>query len=164
VALRSWSRDESECGRETAEMDEVEASAGTGSAPASYSLPSSRSSSLRLHSSAKVSPCEIDGRALLWSPVGVESHRLPWRAVCVRSIGAIYYELQGDTIAVDHTEIGSASKGRGVARSSLAGPSTTCAAVASASYPSAPFVRSYIARHGEYLDLVPEKQRAAFGL
>jgi predicted GNAT family acetyltransferase len=30
--------------------------------------------------------------------------------------------------------------------------------------PFCPFVRSYIARHSEYLDLVPEKQRAAFGL
>jgi predicted GNAT family acetyltransferase len=78
--------------------------------------------------------------------------------------GAIYYELQGDTIAVDHTEVDQRFEGQGLgsqlARQALDDMRRRGLRV----LPFCAFVRSYIARHGEYLDLVPEKQRAAFGL
>ena len=78
--------------------------------------------------------------------------------------GAIYYELQGDTIVVDHTEIEQRFEGQGLgsqlARQALDDMRRRGLRV----LPFCAFVRSYIARHGEYLDLVPEEQRAAFGL
>lgn len=78
--------------------------------------------------------------------------------------GAIHYQLDEPTIAFVHTEIAERFEGRGLgsqlARESLDDTRRRGLRI----LPSCPFVRSYIARHQEYLDLVPEEERAAFAL
>jgi uncharacterized protein len=73
--------------------------------------------------------------------------------------GFVAYRRTGSTIAMTHTEVDPAYEGRGLGsalvRRALDAARTEGAAVR----PFCPFVRQYIKRHPEYLDLVPEEER-----
>lgn len=74
------------------------------------------------------------------------------------------YRLRGDTISFTHTEIDPDWGGRGLGsvlvRAALDAARDTGLSV----LPYCPFVRKYIERHPEYLDLVPSGRRAEFSL
>lgn len=78
--------------------------------------------------------------------------------------GFIDYSLSGNEIAFMHTETEDRFRGHGVAgrlvRSGLDSARERHLAV----LPYCPFVRSWIADHPEYADLVPERTRERFGL
>ena len=78
--------------------------------------------------------------------------------------GFLQYRRRPGTIAFLHTEIDTEHEGEG-----LGGILASAALVAARRedlrvLPFCPFVRSYIERHPEYLDLVPAERRAGFGL
>ena len=78
--------------------------------------------------------------------------------------GFVVYHLRGQRINLIHTEVDPEFQGAGVAarlaRYSLDDARKRHLAV----LPSCPYIRSWLKKHPEYLDLVPEDRRAAFGL
>ncbi|GAA3515900.1 GNAT family N-acetyltransferase [Actinocatenispora rupis] len=78
--------------------------------------------------------------------------------------GFVEYHLFRDEIAFLHTEIDPAYEGKGLgsqlARYVLDAARERHLAV----LPYCPFIRGWMTRHPEYLDLVPDGQRARFGL
>jgi uncharacterized protein len=78
--------------------------------------------------------------------------------------GAAVYRRTGSTVAFLHTVIDSEWEGRGLgailARRALDAAREEGAAV----LPFCPFIREYIQRHPDYLDLVPVERRADFQL
>ena len=78
--------------------------------------------------------------------------------------GFVLYRLRGQQITLIHTEIDPLFQGAGLAthlaRFSLDDARKRNLAV----LPSCPYIRSWIGKHPEYADLVPEKRRAGFGL
>ena len=78
--------------------------------------------------------------------------------------GFTVYEMRPEVIAFMHTEIGEEWGGRGLGsilvRCTLDDVRTRGLAV----LPYCPFVRSWLERHDDYVDLVPAAQRAQFGL
>jgi len=76
---------------------------------------------------------------------------------------AAYSRGEGE-IALTHTEVDPAFEGQGIggrlARAVLDAARGENLAV----LPYCPFIKSWIAKHPEYADLVPEDRRAAFGL
>jgi uncharacterized protein len=75
-----------------------------------------------------------------------------------------YRALEGPLHAFDHTEVEPRYEGHG-----LAGRLVTEALDAARErgwslLPYCPYVRSYLARHREYVDLVPDDRKAEFGL
>ena len=78
--------------------------------------------------------------------------------------GFTIYRSRPGLIAFIHTEVGEAFEGQGVG-STLVGEALNDARQRELEVlPFCPFVNSYIQKHPEYLDLVPESQREAFGL
>src|SRR5262249_6892598 len=74
------------------------------------------------------------------------------------------YHRRPGLIAFTHTEIDPRFEGRGLASELIRTALSEARAEGLAVLPFCPFVRSYIARHGEYLDLVPADRRAHFEL
>lgn len=78
--------------------------------------------------------------------------------------GLVEYRRLGDEITLLHTEIDPDFEGKGlggvVARYVLDDARERGLAV----LPSCPFIKGWIARHPDYVDLVPADQRARFGL
>jgi predicted GNAT family acetyltransferase len=78
--------------------------------------------------------------------------------------GFVLYHLRGNTISFTHTETDDRFQGHGIAghlvRASLDAARERKLAV----LPYCPFARGWIARHPDYVDLVPEARRAEFGL
>jgi uncharacterized protein len=78
--------------------------------------------------------------------------------------GFVLYHLSGQRITLIHTEIDPQFQGAGLAtrlaRYSLDDARKRHLAV----LPSCPYIRSWIKKHPEYVDLVPEDHRAVFGL
>ncbi len=78
--------------------------------------------------------------------------------------GFVEYYLSGDEIAFTHTETEDRFRGHGLAgrlaRSALEAARDRNLRV----LPYCPFVRSWIAGHREYADLVPADRRSEFGL
>ena len=78
--------------------------------------------------------------------------------------GFVNYHLSGQRISLIHTEIEPGFQGAGLAahlaRYSLDDARKRHLAV----LPSCPYIRSWLKKHPEYLDLVPEDRRADFGL
>jgi predicted GNAT family acetyltransferase len=78
--------------------------------------------------------------------------------------GYLVYRSRTGLIAFMHTEVGDRFEGQGVG-SSLAREALEDARRRELDVlPFCPFVNSYIQKHREYLDLVPESRREAFGL
>ena len=79
--------------------------------------------------------------------------------------GFAAYRLEGDAYAFTHTEIDDAVRGQGPRLAAgRRGAGRSCATGASAVLPYCPFVKAYLQRHRELVDLVPEAERARFGL
>jgi predicted GNAT family acetyltransferase len=86
----------------------------------------------------------------------------------VRADGALagftaYRERPG-MIIFTHTETEGRFEGQGLASRLVAGALDDARSRGLAVLPFCPFVNGYIARHPEYVDLVPEAFRARFGL
>ncbi|MEP6559919.1 MAG: GNAT family N-acetyltransferase [Nakamurella sp.] len=78
--------------------------------------------------------------------------------------GFTVYLPQGDSYNFTHTEIGDAFGGRGLASVLIKQALDETRSRGMSVLPNCPFVRRYISRHTEYLDLVPEAERAKFDL
>lgn len=76
---------------------------------------------------------------------------------------AVYERVEGPVPFV-HTEIAERFGGRGLASTLIAGALDEMRAGGKEVLPVCPFVRSFIERHPDYLDLVPASRRDAFGL
>jgi predicted GNAT family acetyltransferase len=74
------------------------------------------------------------------------------------------YVRSGNVIAFTHTQIDPAFEGQGLGSVLIRGALDDARTAGLAVLPYCPFVRGYIARHHEYLDLVPASERAALGL
>ena len=78
--------------------------------------------------------------------------------------GYAEYRRRGGSVAFTHTVVDEAFEGRGLGSVLARGALDAVRAEGSAVLPFCPFIRSWIQRHPEYADLVPEARRAAFGL
>jgi predicted GNAT family acetyltransferase len=78
--------------------------------------------------------------------------------------GFAAYRRNDSTISFTHTEISDQFEGRGLGSVLVRGALDAARAQGAAVLPFCPFVRRYISRHHEYLDLVPVEQRARFEL
>jgi len=79
-------------------------------------------------------------------------------------VGFLQYRRRPGTIAFMHTEIDPGHEGAGLGGTLVSAALVEARREGAAVLPFCPFVRSYIERHPEYLDLVPAERRAAFGL
>jgi len=77
--------------------------------------------------------------------------------------GFTEYHPYLDEIAFIHTETDPAFAGRGFAGQLVQNALDDVRKRGLAALPYCPYVRSFIVRHPEYLDLVPEEQRERFG-
>ncbi|HEY2717084.1 MAG TPA: GNAT family N-acetyltransferase [Solirubrobacterales bacterium] len=78
--------------------------------------------------------------------------------------GFAQYRDRGRAIAFVHTEIDDRHEGQGLGGRLVSAALDDVRSRGLAVLPFCPFVRSYIQRHPEYLDLVPSTQRSQFGL
>jgi predicted GNAT family acetyltransferase len=78
--------------------------------------------------------------------------------------GFTAYEPHPQMLAFVHTEIDERFEGRGLGSQLIAVALDDVRRRQLAVLPFCPFVRSFIASHPDYLDLVPENRRKAFGL
>lgn len=79
-------------------------------------------------------------------------------------VGFVQYRRRPGAIAFLHTEIDPEHEGAGLGGVLVAAALDEARREGLHVLPFCPFVRSYLERHPEYLDLVPEERRAAFGL
>jgi uncharacterized protein len=79
-------------------------------------------------------------------------------------VGFAEYRRRPDTIAFVHTEIDPGHEGAGLGGILVSAALDEARREGAQVLPLCPFVRSYIERHLEYLDLVPAERRAGFGL
>jgi predicted GNAT family acetyltransferase len=79
-------------------------------------------------------------------------------------VGFTEYTMHGEQIDLLHTEIESRFEGHGLASRLISAILDDVRRRGLAAMPYCPFVRKYIARHAEYLDLVPTEHRDKFGL
>jgi uncharacterized protein len=77
---------------------------------------------------------------------------------------ARYQAQSGSTYAFIHTEIDPRFEHRGLAGRLIAEALATAAERGWSVLPECPFVQSYLESHRDQVDLVPEGQRARFGL
>jgi uncharacterized protein len=78
--------------------------------------------------------------------------------------GFTVYERQPDAIAFMHTEIGDEWGGHGLGSTLVRAALDDVRAKGLSALPYCPFVRSWLERHEDYVDLVPPEKRARFGL
>jgi predicted GNAT family acetyltransferase len=81
-----------------------------------------------------------------------------------RLAGFAVYRSGSGTITFTHTEIDDGFGGQGLGGVLVRAALDTARARDLAVYPRCPFVRSWIAKHPEYTDLVPAEHREQFGL
>lgn len=78
--------------------------------------------------------------------------------------GFLEYRSRASRIALVHTEIDAAFEGRGLASHLISHVLDLARDRSLEVLPHCPYVRAYVQRHPEYLDLVPEGARQRFGL
>jgi predicted GNAT family acetyltransferase len=78
--------------------------------------------------------------------------------------GFAEYHRSGSTVWFTHTEIDPSFEGRGLGSILAGGALDAARSQRSSVLPFCPFMRGYIQRHPDYLDLVPADQRIRFGL
>jgi uncharacterized protein len=78
--------------------------------------------------------------------------------------GFTQYRDRGEALAFVHTEIDDRFEGQGLGSRLISFALDDARSRGLAVLPFCPFVRSYLQRHREYVDLVPEEQRPQFGL
>ena len=82
-----------------------------------------------------------------------------------RLAGFAQYRIKDPALIVfTHTEIDDAFEGQGLGSTLVRAALDAARTRGLAVRPDCPFVRGYIARHPEYLDLVPEELRPRLGL
>jgi uncharacterized protein len=81
-----------------------------------------------------------------------------------RLAGFTRYRLSHGHISFDHTEIDDEFEGQGLGSKLVSKALDDARDRGLAVLPFCPFVNSYIKRHREYADLVPESDRERFGL
>ena len=82
-----------------------------------------------------------------------------------RTVGfAAYRSKDPHLLVFTHTEIDDAVEGRGLGSRLIRAALDTTRGRGLAVRPDCPFVRAYIARHPDYLDLVPDELRPRLGL
>jgi predicted GNAT family acetyltransferase len=81
-----------------------------------------------------------------------------------RRVGYIRYRRFPDSIDLIHTEILPQHEGKGYGSALIAAALAQAREERLAVIPHCPFVREYIERHPEALDLVPAERRGEFGL
>ncbi len=78
--------------------------------------------------------------------------------------GFVAYRTRPGEITFTHTEVDDAFAGQGVGGALARAALDAARARGLAVLPRCPFVRSWIAKHPEYVELVPAARRASFGL
>jgi predicted GNAT family acetyltransferase len=78
--------------------------------------------------------------------------------------GFAQYRVRPGQIAFTHTEVDDRFEGQGLGSKLVAFALDDVRGRGLAVLPLCPFVRAYIQRHREYVDLVPEERRPGFGL
>ena len=78
--------------------------------------------------------------------------------------GFAAYHRRPGMIAFMHTEIDPRFEGEGLASALIQTALSQARSEGASVLPFCPFVRGYIARHDEYLDLVPDRVRGSFQL
>lgn len=78
--------------------------------------------------------------------------------------GFAAYRLSGDRISFTHTETEEAYAGQGLGKQLAEGALDGARARGLAVLPFCPFIRGFIAKNPDYLDLVPGAERARFDL
>lgn len=78
--------------------------------------------------------------------------------------GFAMYHAVGDNLDFTHTEIDDRFEGRGLGSLLIKAALEATRERGMGVLPHCPFVKSYIERHGEYLELVPPLRRRQFGL
>jgi predicted GNAT family acetyltransferase len=78
--------------------------------------------------------------------------------------GASYYRMEGEALAFTHTEVDDEYEGEGVGSELAARALDEVKERGLDVLPHCDFIRGYIERHEEYLELVPESRRGEFGL
>jgi predicted GNAT family acetyltransferase len=91
------------------------------------------------------------------------AHRFEIR-VGEEKAGFAAYRLEGDAYAFTHTEIADSVEGKGLGSRLVGDALSQLRDRGAAVLPYCPFVKTYLQRHTEYVDLVPEADRARFDL
>lgn len=78
--------------------------------------------------------------------------------------GFAEYRLHQQVIELLHTEIDSRFEGRGLGSQLVGGVLDTVRQRGLAVLPYCPFIRGWIGKHPEYVDLVPQERRSEFEL
>jgi predicted GNAT family acetyltransferase len=78
--------------------------------------------------------------------------------------GFAEYTRRGATVSFTHTVIDSSFEGRGLGSKLARGVLDATRAEGGSVLPFCPFIRGYIQRHPDYVDLVPSDQRTRFRL
>jgi uncharacterized protein len=81
-----------------------------------------------------------------------------------RLAGFLAYDLDGDRIDLRHTEVAAGFEGRGIGGRIARHALDEARRLHRTVVPSCPFVRRWLAKHPDYLDLVPEPERLRFHL
>jgi uncharacterized protein len=79
-------------------------------------------------------------------------------------VGFLVYHEDGGRIAFPHTEVSPPYEGRGLASELVRVALDTARERGQQVLPYCRFVSGFIAKNPEYLDLVPDRERADFGL
>lgn len=79
-------------------------------------------------------------------------------------VGFTQYHTRSDLMAFVHTEMDDSVSGQGLGSQLIKSALDDARANGRQVLPFCPFVNSYISRHPEYADLVPENHRKQFGL
>jgi uncharacterized protein len=81
--------------------------------------------------------------------------------------GLVHYHIRGDdptVISFVHTEVGDRFQGMGLAGQLARAVLDSARERGLQVLPYCPYIKSWIAKHPDYVDLVPEGKRAEFGL
>jgi predicted GNAT family acetyltransferase len=78
--------------------------------------------------------------------------------------GLIKYQRNGDELSILHTEVDEKFQGMGLAGILARAALDQARARGESVLPYCPYVRSWIGKHPDYVDLVPADRRPAFGL
>lgn len=78
--------------------------------------------------------------------------------------GFVAYELQGDQLSLLHTQVDQRFEGQGIGGRLARGTLDSARERGLAVLPYCSFIRTWIQRHPEYLDLVPAQRRPDFRL
>jgi len=78
--------------------------------------------------------------------------------------GLVLYQLDGQVISLMHTEVADKFQGMGLASKLARGVLDAARDRGLAVLPYCPYIKSWIAKHPDYVDLVPQDRRAQFNL